>query len=72
MHVTEMLITGFDGDEAVFAVNPACDTATMSSTSTDENGETVVDNAHQQATDAFEAVWEIVERLTKVPATASS
>jgi hypothetical protein len=72
MHVTEMLITGFDGDEAIFAVNLAPADATMASTCTDENGETVIDDVRQQATEAFEAVWDILERLAKVPAGASS
>jgi hypothetical protein len=66
MRVTEMLITGFDGDEPVFAISLASGIATMSPTSTDENAETVLDEAWQEATDAFEAVWEILERLPRV------
>ena len=72
MHITEMLITGFDGDEPVFAVNLAPTDATMASASVDENGETVLDDVRQQATEAFEAVWDILERLAKVPAGTSS
>lgn len=72
MQVTEMLITGFDGDEPVFAVNLSSTDATMASTSTDENGETVIDDVRQQETEAFEAIWNILEQLAEVPAGASS
>jgi hypothetical protein len=72
VHITELLITGFDGDEPVFAVHLTPDTATIGSTGTDENGETELKEARLLAADAFEAIYEILERLPKVPASASS
>jgi acyl CoA:acetate/3-ketoacid CoA transferase alpha subunit len=66
MHVTELLITCFDGQELVSTVFLDSDTATIHTTSTDESGETVVDAARQEASDAFEAIWKILERLIKV------
>jgi hypothetical protein len=70
MNVTEILITGFDGEEPVFAVNLSSDVATVAPTSSDEDGNVVLDEVRQQATDAFEAIWKILERLTKVQVSA--
>ena len=66
MHVTEMLITGFDGDEPVFAVNLASAAATTDSTGAVDNGKTVVNEWSQLTTDAFEAIYKILDRLPKV------
>lgn len=53
-----MLITGYDGDEPVFVVNLACDADT--------------DEASQRTTEAFEAIYRIVDRLAKVSVDAVS
>lgn len=72
MPVTELLITGYNGDESVFAVNLASYAATVVLTHMDEKGETVVDSAWQQATDDFTALRDVLDRLVRAPAVASS
>lgn len=63
MSTTEMLITGYDGDDAVFAVNITPGRATVVLTRTNEQGETVVDSNWKQATDAFTALRDVLDRL---------
>ncbi|HZM76487.1 MAG TPA: hypothetical protein VFC19_12210 [Candidatus Limnocylindrales bacterium] len=63
MHLTELLVTGYDGNEAVFAVTLAPDEANVVLTSTDDNGETVVDSARRQATDIFAEIQELLEQV---------
>jgi hypothetical protein len=65
MQITELLITGYDGEDAVFAVTLAPNEANVVLTSTDDNGETVVDSAWRQATDAFAEVQGLLERVTR-------
>jgi hypothetical protein len=61
MRLTELLVTGYDGDEAVFAVIIAPDQANVVLMRTDDNGETVVGSARQQATDVFAEVQKLLE-----------
>jgi hypothetical protein len=71
MHITERLITGYDEDKPVVAVNLASDGARVVLTSTSDDGETEVKSAWQQPTDAFETARELLERLTKAPTATS-
>lgn len=43
LNLTELLITGYDGDEAVLAISLGPENATVALTSADGNGDTVVD-----------------------------
>jgi hypothetical protein len=52
MHVTELLVTGYDGDEANIVL-----------TSTDNSGQTVVDSARRQTTDIFAEIQELLEQV---------
>ena len=70
MHLTELLVTGYDGSKTVFAVTLTPDEANVVLTNTTDNGETVVDSAWQQTTDAFAEVQELLERVVGVPAIA--
>lgn len=72
MHVTEMLITGFDGDKPVFAVNLASTTAIADSTGAKENGKAAINEASQHTTNAFEAIYKILNGLPKISVTATS
>ena len=63
MNFTELLITGYDGDEAVFAVTLAPHQANAVLTSTAGNGDTVVDSTQQHATDAFAEIQQLLERI---------
>lgn len=69
---TEMLITGYDGDDSVFAVTITPGRATVVLTRTNEHGETVVDSNWKQATDAFTALRDVLDRLVSAPAPPSS
>lgn len=71
MHVTEMLVAGYDDDKAMFAVSLSAGNASVILTNTDEEGETVR-SAWQEATDTFDAVRDLVERIVSTPAAASS
>lgn len=72
MQCTELLVTGYDGEEVVFAVNLVPNASTVVLTHADENGVTVVDTAWSQATDAFAAARELMVGLVRAPARASS
>ena len=64
MNVTELLVTGFDGDKPVFAVTLAPDGATAVLTAADGKGGTAVDSITKQETDVFASVRELLEGLT--------
>jgi hypothetical protein len=70
MNVTELLVTGFDGDDPVFAITLAAGDATAVLTATAEDGETAVDAVAQRGTDVFALVRELLEGLTDVPVQA--
>lgn len=63
MNVTELLVTGYDGDEPLFVVKLAPDEATTVRTIADEDGEATVDSVAQQATDVFASVRQLLEGL---------
>lgn len=71
MRITEMLVFGYDGTSSVFAVNLVADAATVVLTYTNEHGETVVDSAWEQASDAFTAVHGPLNRLVGAAPTGS-
>lgn len=68
MNVTELLVTGYDGDQPVFAVNLANDTASVVTTGTDAKGETSVESTYDRASQAFTGVRDLIKELTTVPA----
>ena len=72
MQITEMLITGYDGEKAVFAVSLFPDNAKAVLTKPDENGETVVDSAWRHDTDAFVVIRSLLDEIVRAPAPASS
>lgn len=67
MPVNDMLITGYYGDNSVFAVNVAPGRATVVLTHTDKQGDTVVDATWKQTTDAFVALRDVLDRLVATP-----
>lgn len=71
VQVTEMLVTGYDGEESVFVVNLVSDAATVVFTRTDDGGEAVVDSASRQASDAFVGVRDLLNGLVRASAEAS-
>lgn len=72
MHLTELLVTGYDGNDAVLAVNLKPNEAKVVLTSTNDNGETIVaDAATEQATDAFAQVRGLLDHLMKAPTSIS-
>ncbi|GIH07111.1 hypothetical protein Rhe02_51780 [Rhizocola hellebori] len=72
MKVTELLITGFDGDEPVFAVTLVPDGATAVLTATDGEGGAAVDSIAKQETDVFSSVRELLEPLALASANMQS
>lgn len=60
MNLTELLITGYDGDKAVFAMTLMPDKANVVLTS----GETVVDSTQQRTTGAFTEIHELLDAFT--------
>jgi hypothetical protein len=63
MNVTELLVTGFDGDKAIFAASLTPGNAVTIMTSTDEGGRTTVETAGEQTTPAFDSIRRLVEEL---------
>ncbi len=64
MNVTELLVTGFDGDQPVYAIALAPHGATAVLTGSDGQGEVSVDSIAQHAADVFGLVRELLEALT--------
>jgi hypothetical protein len=71
MHVTEMLIAGYDEDKSMFAVSLVDGHASVILTHTDGGGETVR-SAWRQAVDSFDEVRDLVERIVDAPAHVST
>lgn len=70
MNITELLVTGYDGDEAVFAATLTPGEAKVVLTSTDDEGGTAVDSAWEQAYDDFTEVRYLMECIVSAPAPA--
>ena len=69
MNITELLVTGYDGDKAVFAATLRHNEAKVVLTTTNDDG-TLVDSAWEQAVESFAELRELMERVvaTRVPA----
>ncbi len=65
--ITELLITGYDGDDPIFAVTLAPDEATAVLTATDGHGDTAADSITRQTTGVFAAVRGLLEGLPLAP-----
>jgi hypothetical protein len=66
MNITELLITGFDGDRAMFAVNLSPDLARAIFTEPDDDGQVTVDVTAQYATGLFGPLAKLFLDMTKV------
>lgn len=60
MNITELLITAYDGPAILFAATLTADEAKVIRPGTSTEGEPVVGEAWQQATDAFTAVSDLM------------
>ncbi|WP_117215353.1 hypothetical protein [Allorhizocola rhizosphaerae] len=67
MNITELLITGYDGEKAVFAVNLSSNAATMVVGTEGTRGEVIVDSVSCQPTPAFSEVWKVLQHLPVAP-----
>ena len=65
MNVTELLITGFDGDKAIFAASLAPNVAANIIASGDGDRETAVEVCAERATPAFASIRQLVEDLAQ-------
>ncbi len=63
MNITELLVTGYNGNEPVFVVTLAPNHATTVLTRADGDGDTSVESVGQQTTGVFGAVRELLEGL---------
>ena len=63
MHITELLVTAYDGDEPVFAVNLEPEAATVAWTGTDNDGDTAVDSTWSLACQSFVVIRQLMEDL---------
>ncbi len=69
MKVTELLVTGYNGDDPVFAVTLGPGEAIAVLANADDGG-VAVDAVVQQRTDVFASVRELLEGLTAAAAHA--
>jgi hypothetical protein len=56
MNPTELLITAYDGDRALFTTSLTPEKASIILTSTDADGETIVGEAFDRTTQVFEPI----------------
>ena len=63
MNVTELLITGFDGDKAIFAASLAPNMTATIIASGEGDRETAVEICAERATPAFTSISRLVEDL---------
>jgi hypothetical protein len=68
MNITELLVTGYDGAAILFATTLTADGAKVIKTGTDAEGETVVGEAWEKATDAFTTVRDLMNDILSPPA----
>ncbi|GIH06656.1 hypothetical protein Rhe02_47230 [Rhizocola hellebori] len=66
MNITELLITGFDGERAVFAVNLSPDMARAIFTESDDDGQVTVDATAQYASGLFGPLAKLFDGMTIV------
>jgi Tfp pilus assembly protein PilW len=67
-----LLITGYDDAAILFAVSLTAQGAKVLRPGTDSDGETVVGEAWEKATDAFATVRDLLNDIVSAPASASS
>jgi hypothetical protein len=72
MKITELLVTGYDDAATLFAVTLTPNEAKVIKPGTDPEGEAVVGEAWQQATNAFTTVRDLMEGIVATPPSASS
>lgn len=72
MNITELLITGYDGAAILFATTLTPDEALVMKPGTKAEGEPVVGEARQKATEAFVAVRDLMNEILCDPTAASS
>jgi hypothetical protein len=72
MNITELLITGYDDAAILFATTLTADEARVIKPGTAAEGEPVVGEAWQKATDAFAALRDLMEDIVSAPPTPSS
>jgi hypothetical protein len=71
MNITELLITGYDGAAILFATTLTPEEAKVVKPGSSAEGETVVGEAWQEATDAFAAICDLMNRVVGAPTAAS-
>ena len=67
MRITELLVTGYDGDKIVFTSDLTPEGATTILTGTDDRGEIAVEAVSRESARAFKSV---VETMTRMAASA--
>ena len=71
MNITELLITGYSIDKPIFAVTLTAEGAKVIKPGTSIEGEPVVGEAWQKATDAFTAIRDLMEDIVSQAADSS-
>ncbi len=66
MKITELLITGYDGDRPVFVVDILPETAKVVLTKPGDDGQTAVDAATEEATPIFFPIQKLLEGVVVV------
>ncbi|HZM79912.1 MAG TPA: hypothetical protein VFC19_29620 [Candidatus Limnocylindrales bacterium] len=61
MNITKLVITGHDDAAILFATTLTEDEAKVVRPGTDEEGETVIGESHQKATDVFAAIRDLMD-----------
>lgn len=65
MRITELLVTGYDGDKVVFTTDLTPVSAATILTGTDDDGETVVEAVSNESTRAFGSMVRTLTKLTE-------
>jgi hypothetical protein len=65
MRITELLVTGYDGDKVVFTTDLTAEGAETILTRTDADGETAVEAVSTQRSEAFGSLVETLTELTE-------
>ncbi len=65
MNVTELLVTGFDGDKAIFAASLTPNMAAHIVASSDRDEDTALQVCAERAAPAFSSICRLIEDLTR-------
>lgn len=68
MNITELLVTGYNGDQVVFTSDLTPDLTTTVLTRTDADGETFVEKVESLETAAFNTLVPVLRELTAAAA----